>query len=66
MSEQTKDWATEAARDIWADCLDRRGIKWECRKVNPDVLADEIIPAWAKIMRLAAIDQLQRMDGVPR
>jgi hypothetical protein len=48
-----KDWAIEAAKDIWHDCLDRRGLKFEFRQVSSRVKWDEIFPAWARIIRAA-------------
>ena len=57
------DWASMAARKILADCLDRRGIKHQFEATDEDVIMGEILPAWASIIRLAALDQLQRMDG---
>jgi hypothetical protein len=50
--EVESDLARLAASDIYADCLDRRGIKWEFEKVDEDVRR-EIIAAWADIIRPA-------------
>jgi hypothetical protein len=45
-----RDEALETARAIWHDCLDRRGIKWECEKVDDEVRDGEILPAWASLI----------------
>lgn len=41
-----------AALEIEADCLDRRGIKWEFAKVDDDV-REEILKAWTRIIEKA-------------
>lgn len=48
-----KDWATIAAQNIWEDCLDRSGLKFEFRNVPADVKWNEIIPTWARNIRRA-------------
>ena len=48
------DWATAAATEIYKDCLDRRGIKWEFEKVDSRIKHDEILPVWAQIIRKAS------------
>lgn len=58
-----QDWASVAARRILADCHHRYGIRLEFAATPFNVVEDRILPAWASIIRLAAIDQLQRMDG---
>lgn len=61
---QYHDWASMAALAILEDCRQRRGIKFAFAEVDEDVIDNEIIPTWASTIRLAAINQLQRMDGV--
>ena len=48
-----KDWAVIAAQNIWDDCLDRCGLKFEFRKVDSHVKWDEVLPAWARLIRAA-------------
>lgn len=49
------DWAEKAARAIWVDCQDRRGIKWALQDVPNRVKWDQILPKWAKLIREAKV-----------
>ena len=33
-----------------ADIEDRAGLKWEWEKIEPDIMTEEIIPAWRDII----------------
>lgn len=46
------DWAHAAALGVLADLLDRRGVKWELEKVDPETRV-EIVRSLAAIIRLA-------------
>lgn len=50
-----KDWAHRAARGIYADLLDRRGIKQQLQDVDEEVRA-ECIESAASIIRQAKIE----------
>ena len=48
-----KDWAMIAAENIWDDCLDRAGLKFEFRHVSSRIKWDDVLPAWARLIRQA-------------
>lgn len=49
-AKRDRDDAIKAAKAIWDDCLDRRGLKWEFRKIE-NYVRGEIISAWSRLIR---------------
>ena len=49
-SLMTNEQWTRIFAALQEDILDRKGIKWEWRKTEPEVIRDEISPAWRKII----------------
>jgi hypothetical protein len=45
----------QAAVAILMDCLDRRGVKWEFERVDPETI-DSIIDDWAEIIKIMMVD----------
>ena len=46
-----KDWAMIAAQNIWDDCLDRAGLKFEFREVSSRIKWDEVLIRAAEMAR---------------
>lgn len=63
-AEAGDDAAGRAALAILEDCLDRRGIKNEFRKVAPEIIR-HISEAWANIIRGAIREKAAEMDLLP-
>lgn len=50
-------------QDLENDILDRRGLKWEWHSIDPDIIENEIKPAWAKIIEKHLTKLNQPDDG---